>query len=320
MRIWISGGAGFIGSNFIHYVFEKFPDALILNYDSLTYAGNLNNLKGLDKNYQFVKADICDEDALASTFLEFKPDYVVHMAAESHVDNSISNSQVFLKTNILGTDAILRAVKNFKIPKMVHISTDEVYGTLEAPHEADENHAFKPNSPYSASKTSGDVLCRAHFQTYGTPVSIIRGSNCYGGRQHPEKFIPKSLTNLLSGGQIPLYGRGINIREWIYVDDFCQGVLTVMLKGKIGEAYNLGGGKENRIINLDIAKTLLKSLDLGEDRIKYVTDRLGHDLRYSLNSQKLRDLGWRPDYSLANGINRTVAWYQENKWWWEKLI
>jgi len=323
MKILTTGTAGFIGSNFMHWMTAKYPDAELRVYDKLTYAGNLNNLKGLD--YHLYKNDICDYDAFYRALIDFKPDYVVALAAESHVDNSLSAPQVFLDTNILGTEVILRAVRDYNdkiggIEKLVHISTDEVYGSLKDPLEADENHAFKTNSPYSASKASGDMLCRAYFKSYGVPVCVIRGSNAFGPRQHIEKLIPISITNLMSGNKIGLYGSGINVREWIYTEDFCWGIETVLFKGQIGEVYNLGGSVENRVTNLDIASELLSLLDKPSDDLEFIKDRAAHDLRYALNSQKLRNLGWYPKHNLKTGLKKTVDWYVKNEWWWKALL
>jgi len=321
-RLLITGGAGFIGSNFIHYMQKKHKKLVIMNYDKLTYAGNLNNLKDIDvTRYTFCKGDIVLEEDFKTAVKAFNPDAIVAFAAESHVDNSIDDPQLFITTNVLGSENILRVSRDLGIKKIVHISTDEVYGSLDAPIEANENFTFKPNSPYSASKTSGDLFCRAYYVTYGTPVTVIRGSNCYGPRQHPEKLIPKSITNLLSDKPVSIYGDGKQIREWIYTEDFCSGVETALLRGKPGEAYNLGGGKDNRIFNLDIACELLQNLNLDkESNIEYVADRPGHDMRYALNSNKLKALGWQPKYSLTTGLKNTVEWYKKNEWWWKPLI
>jgi dTDP-glucose 4,6-dehydratase len=337
MKILITGAAGFIGSNFVHYMHKKHNDLFIAIYDKLTYAGNMSNLVGLPEEPHFYEKDICDYDSFLLALLQFKPDYVVHFAAESHVDRSLESPQEFLDTNILGTETILRAVKNYNshtgekifgnseevfppIKKLVHISTDEVYGSLKE-GEADEEHAFRTNSPYSASKAAGDLMCRAYFKSYGVPISIVRGSNCYGPRQFPEKLIPLTLTNLMGNKKIGIYGTGLNVREWIYTEDFASGVEAVMLNGRLGEAYNLGGGMSNRVTNLDIISELLRLLGKNEDSIEFVKDRAGHDMRYALNSNKLKkELGWSPHYSLAAGLEKTVAWYKDNQWWWKPLI
>lgn len=330
MKILVTGAAGFIGSNFVHYLLSKHKNLSIAIYDKLTYAGNLNNLKGVATEYpSFFKNDICNYDTFMMALLVTRPDYVVHFAAESHVDRSLESAQEFLETNILGTETILRAVKNYNangddkfpsIKKLVHISTDEVYGSLNE-GEADEQYAFKTNSPYSASKAAGDLMCRAYFKSWEVPVSIIRGSNCYGPRQYPEKLIPLSLTNLMRNKKIGIYGNGTNVREWIYTEDFAAGVEAVMLNGRLGEAYNLGGGQDNRVTNLDIAGELLRLLGKTEKDLEFIKDRAGHDMRYALNSNKLKnELGWAPRYDLAAGLAKTVDWYKNNKWWWEPLI
>jgi len=320
-KLLITGGAGFIGSNFIHYMLKKHKKLVIMNYDKLTYAGNLNNLKGIDETrYVFCKGDIVIEEDFKAAIKEFEPDAIVAFAAESHVDRSIDSPQEFITTNVLGSETVLRVSRDLGIKKIVHISTDEVYGSLPAPIEANENFTFKPNSPYSASKTSGDMFCRAYFVTYGLPVIILRGSNCYGPRQHPEKLIPKSITNLLTDKSIGIYGDGKQIREWIFTEDFCSGVETALLKGKPGEAYNLGGGEDNRIFNIDIADELLLRLDKNKEHLEFITDRPGHDQRYALNSNKLMALGWQPKYDLQAGLTETVEWYKKNDWWWKPLI
>ena len=315
-RLFVTGSAGFIGSNFVHYMLEKHWDLEICSYDKLTYAGNLDNLKDLplDATHQFIQGDINTEGELKYALAAFKPDAIVHFAAESHVDNSLESPQVFLETNILGTETILRAISNFpSIKKMVHISTDEVYGSLAA-GEAHEDHAFDPNSPYSVSKASADMLCRAYFVSYGTPVSIVRGSNCFGPRQHEEKLIPRTITRLLQGLKMGIYGDGLNVREWTYTEDFCSGVETVLMRGKLGEAYNLGSGQDNRINNNRIVNNLcaLIGRDPAES-IKYIEDRLGHDQRYALNNSKLKELGWFPQYSVSEGLAKTVDWYKQNQ-------
>jgi dTDP-glucose 4,6-dehydratase len=322
MKIFLTGGCGFIGSNFIHYMLAKYPDVEIRNYDALTYAGNLLNLTNLSdpSRYSFVQGDINNDYDLRKAVIEHSPDALIHFAAESHVDRSIEAPQVFLETNILGTENILRCVKDLKIAKMVHISTDEVYGSL-AVGEAEETHAFDPNSPYSVSKASGDMMCRAYFVTYGVPVTVIRGSNCFGPRQHPEKLIPRSATRLLQNLKMGIYGDGSNIREWTYTEDFCAGVDAALRFGHLGEAYNLGAGASNRTDNNKIVTSICDLL--GKDtkqNIEYISDRLGHDHRYALNNSKLRKLGWGPKFPMLEGLKATVEWYRENTWWWEPLL
>jgi len=337
MKILATGAAGFIGSNFVHYMYSKYDDLEIRVYDKLTYAGNINNFQGLDPIPHLYEKDICDYDDFMFTLLQFRPDYVLHWAAESHVDRSLEAPQAFLDTNILGTETILRAIRDYNnhtgekvfgnsdevfppVKRLVHISTDEVYGSL-AKGEADEDHAFKTNSPYSASKAAGDLMCRAYFKSYDVPVSIVRGSNCFGPRQFPEKLIPLFLTNLMTGKKIGIYGTGLNVREWVYTEDFAAGVEAVMLNGRFGEAYNLGGGTDNRVTNLDITAELLRLLGKSKDSIEFIKDRAGHDMRYALNSSKLKnELGWSPQYDLAQGLEKTVNWYKNNEWWWKPLV
>lgn len=320
MKICVTGGAGFIGSNFIHHMLDN-PDVSIVNYDKLTYAGNLCNLKGIDKSrYTFVKGDICNYEKFRGVLKSHKPSVIVHFAAESHVDNSLVSATEFLDTNITGTEVILRCSRDLNV-RLVHISTDEVYGSLIAPLEAVESSKFDPNSPYSVSKAAGDMLCKAHYVSFGTEVIVMRGSNAYGPRQHPEKLIPKSITSLLTGKPIGVYGDGSNIREWIFVEDFCRGVSTAIEKGCAGNAYNIGGGSNNRAANKLIATTLCEKIFLPSDKyIQYVGDRAGHDKRYALDSSKLESLGWSPEKDLEGGLETTVEWYRKNEWWWKPLL
>jgi dTDP-glucose 4,6-dehydratase len=321
MKFFVTGGAGFIGSNFIHLV-TKNPKNRVVNYDKLTYAGNLDNLKGIDANqYVFIHADIVDYKTLNKSLIKERPDVIINFSAESHVDLSLISATEFLDTNVIGMEAVLRCSRDLGI-KLVHISTDEVYGSLPDPLEAVESTKFDPNSPYSVSKAAGDMLCKAHFVSFGTKVVVMRGSNAYGPRQHVEKLIPKSITNLLMDKSIGIYGNGANVREWIFVEDFCRGVLAAAEKGIIGECYNLGGGSKNRVNNNVIAKVLCETLSKSpETYIEYVKDRAGHDMRYALNSSKLKsELGWSPQFDLAKGLEKTVKWYVENEWWWKPLI
>jgi len=322
MKLFITGGAGFIGSNFIHYIMEKEKDIQICNYDKLTYAGNLSNLKGIDeKRYQFIKADICDYKTLKESLMNFNPSAIIAFAAETHVDRSITSPQEFLETNILGTECVLRATRDLKISRLLHISTDEVYGSLEIPYEAKETQAFDPNSPYSASKAAGDMLCHAYHITYEVPVSIVRGSNCYGKLQYPEKFIPRSITNIINGCPIGIYGNGNNMREWVYTEDFCRGVEIVLHKGLRGEAYNLGGGSDNRYTNNVVANKICNLMGKYPDHfITYIDDRRGHDKRYALDSTKLKNLGWKPKYNFSEGLSQTIQWYKDNPDWWKPLL
>jgi dTDP-glucose 4,6-dehydratase len=320
MKLLITGGAGFIGSNFIRYILKKYPDYEILNFDKLTYAGNLDNLKDLeaDSRYEFVKGDIADEKAVDAVFERFKPDYVLNYAAETHVDRSITGPKDFIMTDVLGTYSLLEAVKKHGVKKYVQVSTDEVYGSIEE-GQFTEKTRFAPNSPYSAAKAGGDHLCRAYFVTYGLPVIVTHSCNVFGPYQYPEKVIPLFVTNLLRGKKVPLYGDGKNVREWLYTEDHCGAVDVILHKGEAGEVYNIGSGLEME--NIELTDMILKELKCGEEMIEYVEDRLGHDRRYSIDFSKLRgELGWEPEYDFEKALKETVKWYKENEWWWEKLV
>ena len=319
MKLLITGGAGFIGSNFIHYWLKNYPGDEIINLDLLTYAGNLDNLKDVENNpnYKFVKGDICDE-ALVNDLVK-GIDLIVHFAAESHVDRSIINSADFIKTNVEGTRILLEAAKNNGNIRFHHISTDEVFGALalDAP-KFSETTPYDPRSPYSASKASSDHLVRAYYHTYRLPITISNCSNNYGPYQYPEKLIPLFITNLIEGKKVPVYGQGQNIRDWIHVDDHNRGVDMIIKRGRIGETYCLGGNSEKS--NLEITKLIINLMDEGEDKIEYVTDRLGHDLRYAIDYSKAqRELDFRPQIDFTEGLKQTVAWYQANEAWWKKL-
>lgn len=316
MRILITGGAGFIGSNFIRYYLKAHPDHKIVNLDKLTYCGNLENLKDIENNpnYEFIKGDICDEK-LVNELMQ-KVDAVIHFAAESHVDNSIKHPFKFIKTNVIGTQTLLESARKNNIKKFLHISTDEVYGSIDV-GSSDENYKFEPNSPYSVSKTAADQLARAYYITYNLPVIITRSSNNFGPYQYPEKLIPLFVTNLIEGKKVPVYGDGLNIRDWIHVQDNCEAIDFVFQKGKIGEAYNIGGGNEKT--NIYITKTILNQLGKDESSINYVKDRPGHDRRYSLNCRKLRALGWTPNLTFEQAMKQTVEWYKNNEQWWKKI-
>lgn len=316
MKILITGGCGFIGSNFIRHIIAKYPNYTITNLDKLTYAGNLENLKDLEHNprYNFVKGDICD-DKLADQLTK-KNEIVINFAAESHVDNSINTPLVFTRTNVLGTHVLLESARRNGVKKFIQISTDEVYGSVSK-GSSSEPDKLEPNSPYSASKAASDMLARSYFVTYGFPVIITRSSNNYGPYQYPEKVIPLFVTNLLEGKKVPLYGDGLNIRDWIYVLDNCKAIDFVLHKGEIGEIYNIGGG--NNISNLELTNKILKSMGKNVNFIEYVKDRLGHDRRYSLNCAKLKKLGWMPQYDFENAIKETILWYKNNEKWWKKL-
>ncbi len=316
--ILVTGGAGFIGSNFIRYFLNKHPHYKVVNLDKLTYAGNLENLKDVQKNpgYKFIKGDICDKKLVDKVFKKEKPDFVVNFAAESHVDRSILGPGIFTKTNILGTQVLLEAARKYGVKKFEHISTDEVYGSIKK-GEFKETNNLLPNSPYSASKAGADLLVRAYFKTYGLPVLITRSSNNFGPLQYPEKIIPLFVTNILEGKKIPLYGNGKNIRDWLFVEDNCRAIDSVLHKGKIGEVYNIGGG--NEINNLKLAGLLLRKLKKPKSFIRYVKDRQGHDKRYSLDISKIKSLGWMPEYNFEQALDLTIKWYKENQNWWKKL-
>ena len=309
MNILITGGAGFIGSNFIHYLHNKYSDYQIINLDKLTYAANLNNLKDIKDNYTFIEGDILDYDLVTRVVQENKIDLIVHFAAESHVDRSIEGPDIFLETNILGTANLLKvALENKKI-RFHHISTDEVFGSLGKEGLFNENTPYDPRSPYSASKASSDHLVRAYYHTYHLPITISNCSNNYGPYQFKEKLIPLFITNLLEKKKIPLYGDGKNIRDWIYVEDHCRGIDLIIKKGKIGETYCLGGDSEKT--NREIAKILLAKLNLKEEMIEYVQDRPGHDFRYAIDSNKIKkELGYKIETSFDEGIDKTIEWYK----------
>ncbi len=326
--ILITGGAGFIGSNFIHYFIKEHPDYRIVNLDKLTYAGNLENLKGVDNNpnYHFVKGDIANRELVEYIFEKFSPYYVVNFAAESHVDRSIEGPEIFIKSNVYGVQILLDVAKEFWLKnnmfdfaRFFQISTDEVYGSLplESSEKFTEGFPLKPNSPYSASKTSADLLMRAYFITYGMPVLITRSSNNFGPRQHPEKFISLMITNALQGKSLPVYGDGLNVRDWIYVEDNCRGIDLVLHKGKIGEIYNIGGDNEWK--NIDLVNLICEILgELTKKPVKdykklitFVKDRPGHDRRYALSIEKIeKELGWSPTADFREGLKETMEWLE----------
>ncbi len=318
MKILVTGGAGFIGSNFIKFMLNKYEDINIINLDKLTYAGNLNNLRELrgDKRYRFVKGDICNKRLVDKLIKNV--DLIVHFAAESHVDKSINNREVFIKTNIEGTLNLLNASLKYN-KRFHHISTDEVFGSLslKSRKKFNENSPYKPNSIYSASKASSDHLVRAFNKTYGLATTISNCSNNYGPYQHPEKLIPLIITNLIQGKKIPIYGNGMNVRDWLHVEDHCSAIDLIISKGKIGESYCIGGNNERT--NLEIAKIIIKEMGLSNDFIEFVKDRPGHDLRYAINPRKIMRLGWKPKHSFRRGIKDTIKWYKNNEWWWKKL-
>ena len=320
--ILITGGAGFIGSNFVHYILKKRQKYTLINVDSLTYAGNLENLKeaesGYSDRYKFVKGDIQDEAAVSAVFKEFKPDYVINFAAESHVDRSIHSALPFVSTNVLGTQILLDESRRCKVKRYMQISTDEVYGSLGAEGLFREDTPLAPNSPYAASKTAADLMVRAAFETFKMPVLTTRCSNNYGPYQFPEKLIPLMISNAMTDQALPVYGDGLNIRDWLHVEDHCSAILSVLEKGKEGEVYNIGGNNEKT--NIEIVKTILQTLNKSEDLIKYVKDRLGHDRRYAIDAGKIeRDLGWTPQINFIEGMADTISWYQNNQDWWQRV-
>ena len=320
MRILVTGGAGFIGSNFVRYALGAHGDWGVVNVDKLTYAGNLANLADVagDPRYRFHRADICDAAEVARIFAEEKPDAVVNFAAETHVDRSIDDPGLFLKTNILGTQVLLDAARKAGVARYLQISTDEVYGSLGATGKFSEDSPLKPNSPYAASKTSADLLVRAYFKTYGLPTLVTRCSNNYGPFQFPEKIIPFFVTLLREGKQVPVYGDGMNVRDWIHVDDHSRAVEAVLLRGRPGEVYNVGGGNERT--NIEITKMLLAAMGKDETAMRFVRDRPGHDRRYAIDDAKIRaELGVVPQVPFEDGLRAVVRWYLENEPWWRAV-
>ena len=312
--ILVTGGAGFIGSCFVRHILKKHPDYNVINLDALTYCGNLLNLKDVEDNshYIFEKGNICDKKLVLE--LIKKCDYVVNFAAESHVDNSILGPEIFIQTNVNGTLNLLKACKEVGIERYLQVSTDEVYGTLGATGYFYETSPIQPNSPYSASKASADLLVRAYFETYGLPVLTTRCSNNYGPYQYPEKLIPFFISKLLKGEKVPVYGDGLNVRDWLYVYDHCEAIDTVLHKGKIGEVYNIGGHNEKT--NLEITKLILDAMGKDESSIEHVKDRLGHDRRYAISNDKITsELGWKPSITFEEGIKLTIDWYLNNQDW-----
>ena len=317
-RILVTGGAGFIGSHFIRYFLNNYTDPTVINIDKLTYAGNLENLSDiqLHPHFKFVKGDICDSQLLESVFEE-PLDAVVHFAAESHVDRSISDAREFVRTNVQGTHTLMELARRKEISRFLHVSTDEVYGSLAGDESAAEDAPLRPNSPYAATKAASDLLARSYWQTYRFPVVVTRSSNNYGPHQFPEKFIPLLITNALEGKSLPVYGDGLNERDWIYVEDHCRALDEVLRSGQPGEVYNIGLGRS--VTNLTVVRELLRILGCSEDRIEFVRDRPGHDRRYALDTRKLHThLGWSPKVSLQEGLVRTVEWYRSNPNWVRK--
>lgn len=324
MKWFVTGGAGFIGSNFVFYMLDKYPEDQIICLDKLTYAGNLETLEGVMENpgFTFVKGDIADREVVYALFEKERPDIVVNFAAESHVDRSVVDPGIFLQTNILGTGVLMDACRKYGIQRYHQVSTDEVYGDLPLDRPDlffTEETPIHTSSPYSASKASADLLVQAYHRTFGLPVSISRCSNNYGPYHFPEKLIPLMIANALNDKPLPVYGTGENVRDWLYVTDHCAAIDLIVRKGRVGEVYNIGGHNERT--NLQVVKTILKALDKPESLIRFVTDRPGHDMRYAIDPSKIHEeLGWLPETPFDEGIQKTIRWYLNNKPWWEHII
>ena len=323
-KILVTGGAGFIGGNFVHYMVDKYPNYMIVNLDALTYAGNLETCQPVEgkPNYKFVKGDIADREFIFDLFEKEKFDIVVNFAAESHVDRSVTDPEIFIKTNVLGTQVLMDAARAFGVERYHQVSTDEVYGDLPLDRPDlffTEETPLHTSSPYSASKASADLLVFAYHRTFGLPMTISRCSNNYGPYHFPEKLIPLMISRALNDEPLPVYGNGENVRDWLHVYDHCAAIDLILHKGKVGEVYNVGGHNERT--NLEVVKTILKALNKPESLITYVKDRPGHDLRYAIDPQKLEnELGWKPTYNFDTGIQQTIEWYLNNKQWWENII
>lgn len=324
MKLIVTGGAGFIGGNFVHYMLQEHPGDQIICLDKLTYAGNLSTLADVmdHPNFQFVKMDICDRDSVYGLFEKEKPDVVINFAAESHVDRSIENPEIFLQTNIIGTSVLMDACRKYGIQRYHQVSTDEVYGDLPLDRPDlffTEETPIHTSSPYSSSKAGADLLVMAYYRTYGLPVTISRCSNNYGPYHFPEKLIPLMIINALHDRPLPIYGDGLNVRDWLYVEDHCRAIDLIIRKGKVGEVYNVGGHNEMR--NIDIVKLICQELGKPESLITHVTDRRGHDRRYAIDPEKIhRELGWLPETKFADGIKKTIQWYLTHQKWWEDII
>lgn len=324
MKIIVTGGAGFIGGNFVHHMVNKYPEYQIINLDLLTYAGNLETLKPVENkpNYKFVHGDIADRDFVFKLFEEEKPDIVVNFAAESHVDRSITDPEAFVRTNVMGTTTLLDACRTYGIKRYHQVSTDEVYGDLPLDRPDlffTETTPLHTSSPYSSSKASADLFVLAYHRTYGLPVTVSRCSNNYGPYHFPEKLIPLMIANALNDKPLPVYGKGENVRDWLYVEDHCKAIDLIIHKGRVGEVYNIGG--HNEMKNIDIVKIICKELGKPESLITYVTDRKGHDMRYAIDPTKIHnELGWLPETKFADGIKKTIQWYLDNQDWWKTII
>lgn len=322
MTVIVTGGAGFIGSNFIFYMLKKHPDYKIICMDKLTYAGNMSSLKNVLDKIVFEKIDICDRKEVNRIFEEHKPDVVVNFAAESHVDRSIENPEVFLQTNIIGTSILMDACRKHGIYRFHQVGTDEVYGDLPLDRPDlffTEKTPIHTSSPYSSSKAAADLLVGSYYRTFNLPVTISRCSNNYGPYQFPEKLIPLMIVNALADKPLPVYGKGLNVRDWLYVEDHCRAIDLILENGKVGEIYNIGG--HNEMTNIDIVKLICKELGKSENLIIYVEDRKGHDMRYAIDSEKIhKELGWEPETMFKDGIVKTIHWYLDNRAWWEEII
>ena len=324
MKILVTGGAGFIGGNFVHYMVNKYPEDVIVNLDLLTYAGNLETLKPVEDkpNYKFVKGDIADRPFIMDRFEKEQFDVVVNFAAESHVDRSITNPGLFVQTNVMGTQTLLDASRQFGVKRYHQVSTDEVYGDLPLDRPDlffTEETPLHTSSPYSASKAGADLLVLAYYRTFGTPVTVSRCSNNYGPYHFPEKLIPLMISRALADESLPVYGKGENVRDWLHVSDHCAAIDLIIRKGRVGEVYNIGGHNERT--NLEVVKTILKALDKPESLIQYVTDRPGHDRRYAIDPTKIEtELGWEPRYTFDTGIAMTIQWYLDNQDWWKHIL
>lgn len=318
-NLLVTGGAGFIGANFVHYMLNQYPNYHIVVYDKLTYAGNLDNLRSVADNprYAFVKGDICDAAAVETAVQQYSVDTIVNFAAETHVDRSILDPDAFIQTSVYGTYVLLEAARKFGLERYHQISTDEVYGHIPHGQSSREEDSLDPRSPYSASKASADLLVNSYFITYGLPITITRGSNNIGPYQYPEKVVPLFATNAIDNLPLPIYGDGRQMREYQYVEDHCEAIDVVLHRGKIGEIYNVGTGEEME--NLEMVEILLETLDRPKSLMQHVTDRPGHDRRYSLNIDKIGALGWEPRHSSQEAVRKTAAWYRDNAWWWRKI-
>ncbi len=324
MKILVTGGAGFIGANFVYHILDKHPEDSLVCVDCLTYAGNLSTLERAmkDPRFQFYKTNICDREGIYAIFQAERPDVVVNFAAESHVDRSIEDPEVFLRTNILGTQVMMDACRKYGVERYHQVSTDEVYGDLPLDRPDllfTEETPIHTSSPYSSSKAAADLLVQSYHRTYGLPATISRCSNNYGPYHFPEKLIPLMIANCLNDKPLPVYGEGLNVRDWLYVEDHCKAIDLIIRKGRVGEVYNIGGHNEMR--NIDIVKLICKSLDKPESLITFVTDRKGHDMRYAIDPTKIHtELGWLPETKFADGIQKTIRWYLDNRDWWEQII